>query len=248
MSEIWVREFGFAVQELDFRGRVHPVSLLHHFQEAAGAHAALLGVGVRELHARNLTWVLSRYRLRFFGPIPGDGRATVTTWPSTRSSLAAFREFELRAEGGRLLAGATSSWLLLSLENRRPVKLETHLPGFPALSRRAVADDFPPLPRAERSDRQESLRVLRRDLDLNEHANHASFVHWALEAVPEETWRSHYLAEMEIAFRGEALYGDPVCSSLQQVESEDGKTYLHLLSGGRPERELSRARTAWKLG
>ena len=47
--------------------------VLDAMQETAGRHAEKLGVGVRDLHAKGLTWVLARFHVQF-KTIPAAGR------------------------------------------------------------------------------------------------------------------------------------------------------------------------------
>ena len=69
---------------------------------------------------------------------------------------------------------------------RRPVRLAGVLPDYLLEPRRAIADDFPPLPRAEAPEREVRFKVRRSDLDMNRHVNNAVYVGWALESVPEQ--------------------------------------------------------------
>jgi acyl-ACP thioesterase len=52
--------------------------------------------------------------------------------------------------------------------------------------------------------------VLLHDLDVNFHVNNVSYVKWALDVVPLETYRSHGLAAVEVSFRAEIQPGDAV--------------------------------------
>ncbi len=69
--------------------------VLEEMMETAGRHAEILGVGVRDLHAKGLTWVLARLHVRF-SAIPAAGEAVhIATWPAGRHRLFAVRDFQL---------------------------------------------------------------------------------------------------------------------------------------------------------
>ncbi|MBE0597751.1 MAG: acyl-ACP thioesterase [Desulfuromonadales bacterium] len=244
MQKTLTREYSLRIDEADWTGRARPVSLLNVLQDAAFVHATALGVGVEELMRRNMTWVLSRYRVRFLAYPPVHGRLQVVTWPSSREGRSTTRDFEIRSTGGELLAVATSAWALLDLQSRRPLRLDEILPDYPLESRRALefSPERQPLP--ERSDRELPFRVRLGDLDINRHVNNTIYLQWALETVPPEVAESLRPQEIEISYRAEARYGDTVLSRLARGES--GSDFLHQLLSQESGREFARLHTAWR--
>lgn len=245
-----VFECSFPVRyhELDSRGQLRPVTILNCLQDAGGAHAALLGVSVRDLRRRGLTWVLSRVHLQVERYPHADDVVRVRTWPSTREGLFSCREFELSDRNGALFSRATSSWAVLNLENRRPVKLQECLPDYPLVPERAVADDFaslPPFPAAPGELRELSFPVRRSDQDSNRHVNNTVYSDWALETVPDLVAGTH-LAGLEVSFRAEAIYGDSIISRCAVRPLPGGWECLHQIINSADGRELARLRTRWK--
>ncbi|GAB4338875.1 MAG: thioesterase [Calditrichia bacterium] len=239
-------EFKICSYDVDFANRAKPLAILNYMQEAAGCHAARLGVAVTDLMAKKLTWVLSRYHLKFFH-FPGWGDwITVHTWPSAKQELFALRDFELRDQEENLVVRATSSWLLLNLETRRPAPLQTNLPHLIETGQRALPDDFQPLPTIEKPEIELPFRVRMADLDLNNHVNHTVYIQWALESVPQEMLRRGRVTELEVAYRAEAFYGDTVLSRCQMVSDGKAPEFHHQLvkENGR---ELCRLVTRWEL-
>lgn len=244
---VFKKEFPVRYHELDFHGCVQPVTLLNYVQDAAGMHAKELGVSVSDLRVHGLTWVLARIHL-IVERYPRAGESVlVHTWPATRQGLFSCREFELFDGEGRITGRATTSWAVLNVASRRPVKLEGNLPPYPLLTRRAIDDDFPPLPQLpENQPTVLSFRVLRSDLDINQHVNNAVFAGWALETVPDEV-AAGSLVELEISFRAEALYGETVESCCSVVESGPLPCCLHQIINQQDGRELARLRTRWRV-
>lgn len=238
------KQFRIRSYEVDFRGRVSPVAILNYLQDTAAEHAYRLGVAVTVLLPQGLTWVLSRTHLKLFHA-PGVGEVLrVRTWPSLRDQKFTCREFELHDRKDNLVALATSSWAVLDLVTRRPVRLDSSLPSYPLDPRRAVDDDFPSLPRLAAVDRELPFRVRLMDMDLNRHVNNAVYAAWALEVVPAELLATHRLEELEISFRAEARHGDVIVARCA-AEGEPGR-FLHQIREMREGRELTRLRTAWQ--
>ncbi len=245
MDKTFTKRFPVYTFEVDIEGKARLPFLLDLLQDVAREHAALLKVSIFDLQARGLTWVLSRYHIRVSRyPVMGD-MVEVRTWPSGKKGVFALRDFEVRDGDGGLLLEATTSWLIISLDTKQPVRMDTVFLDEHILDRRAVEDDFGRLPALERADREASFTVLRRDLDFNRHVNNVVYVHWALEGMPEDVLRAKRPVEVEVVYKAAAFYGEEVVSKVQLPE-EEGAPCLHQIVRKEDGAELARLRTAWR--
>ncbi len=237
--------FTVRASEAGPRGVIRLASFLDYFQEAAGEHAALLGVSVIELLKHNLTWVLSRYHIKIDRyPVWGE-MVRLRTWPSTRRHLFALREFEAIDAAGTTIARATSSWMVIDTVTKKPVRLADHLGEFPQDPVRALADDFSALPTPSGTDFERTFFVRRGDLDWNRHANHVVYIEWAAEAAPPDIVSGSRPAEIEVDYRGEARFGDIVSSKVQAAPTSASPAFIHQIIRKKDGLELARLRTAW---
>ncbi|WP_243371263.1 acyl-ACP thioesterase domain-containing protein [Geotalea sp. SG265] len=233
--------------EVDCTGSVKPAALFNFLQDAAVSHVKQLGLSVSDLRKMNLTWVISRFHLRLFHYLRSNARITVRTWPSTCEGFFSCREYEILDDAGTVIALATSSWAAVNLDSRRPVRLKDHLPDFPLRPERAIEDSFPSLPAPCTIDHEQRFRVRRSDLDINCHVNHAVYVDWMVETVPAHITAGYRLAEIEVGFRGEALYGDKlVCRCGIVSVTPEYVQCTHQLVNEANGKELTRFRSVWR--
>ena len=232
--------------EIDSGGLVRPLTILNYLQDAAGEHAARLGVSVPALLKRNMTWVLSRYHLHFHSFPPAHSRITLRTWPSAREGRFVLRDFQLVDAEENPLVLATSSWMLIDLKTRRPVRIADALPDLPAVPRRSIHDSFESLPVLEECHCELPFRVRHSDLDLNQHVNNTVYVDWALETLPKDVIGRFRPKKIEVSYRAEARYGDRIMSR-SQFSSGDTPTSLHQLVRESDEREVARLRIDWDV-
>ncbi len=218
------------------------LGVMDRMQEAAGRHAARLGVGLPQLAARGITWVLVRNHVRFARPPRLDEPLHLATWPTGRRGLLAVRDFRLCDGSGEEVLRATSAWLLMRLDTRRPVRLDPHLPDYLDLPGPALADDFEPLPEAG-GDTAPAVVVQPADIDVNDHVNNIVYLEWALRAAPSFT-TGRCPGELEVAFLGEARLGDEVRCRTRSEEGAGGALLLQSLENG-AGRELTRLRSFW---
>lgn len=230
--------------EVDAFGTLVVPAVSGYLQEIAGRHAALLGVGLDALRARGLSWVLARQRVELPAPVSLGDTLELETWPSGLERLAATREFVGQRGDGVEALRATTVWLVIDLGTRRPVRPDELLdPRFPRLRTPAVAPLSPgKLPELATWELERRFHVRFADIDANLHVTNASYVTWAVEAVPVERWRAFRLAALEVHYLAEALHGAAVLSRLARTGPD---TFAHAIVREDDGKELARLVTTW---
>jgi medium-chain acyl-[acyl-carrier-protein] hydrolase len=247
MDMIFRKEYPVHSYETDVRGLVKASALFNYLQDSAGEHAALLGVGVLDLFKRRMTWVLSRYHVLIHRYPAMGARLEVTTWPSGKHGYFALRDFEVADGGGRPVISATSSWMVIGLAEKQPIKVDEAITVPYAIDKRALNDPFGSLPVPSARDAEVPFRVESGHIDWNRHVNNAVYIQWALEAVPPEVLQTGRAVELEVSYRAEAFYGDTVVSVAQRaVEENPGPVFLHQILNAGTGAELTRLRTRWE--
>lgn len=241
---IRLESFKIRSYEIDPRGVATFQSVCNFLQEAAGTHARELGVSVEQLLDIGLTWVLSRLRVEIDAYPALTEMVVIETWPAEINKLYAIRDFRLRTAGEAQIGAATSAWLLIDMERKRPARLPEHIRKFhPDEPVRALALGFEPLAKVDQPEFEKSFAVRMSDLDLNNHVNNTCYIEWALESLPRAFQMAHQITAFEIQFLAEGVYGDTVMAQAQQADSP--QTYVHGLFRASDGRELARAVSTW---
>ena len=101
MENIYEASYKIRSYEIDPKGKAQLYTLLNYFQDAAGEHAAELGVSITDLFAKRMTWVLSRYHIKILRyPLWGEA-VKVVTWPSGSRGLFALRDQPVGIKAGK---------------------------------------------------------------------------------------------------------------------------------------------------
>ncbi|HTN53671.1 MAG TPA: acyl-ACP thioesterase domain-containing protein [Anaeromyxobacter sp.] len=242
--ETYREAFAVHSYDADAFGALAVPALCDFLVEAATLHATELGVPLEALRAKGLTWVLARARVDVLAPIRLGDRVEVETWPSGVERLLARRDFRVRGADGAELARATTGWSVLDLSTRRPVRPETILldPRFPPGRLPSVVELSPRLPELPAWDEQRRFQVRYQDIDANLHVNNASYVAWALEAVPRDVWSACRLAGLEVHYLAECHHGSTILS--RRAAHGDG-AFAHAVVREEDGRELARVATRW---
>jgi medium-chain acyl-[acyl-carrier-protein] hydrolase len=239
------QKFTVHTYEIDPFHELSVAGLAGYLQETAWVHARELGYGIEDLMRRGLTWVIVRQQLQRSRPAWLGSTLEVRTWPSGRDRLALLRDHEVRDEHGESVGRAVSHWFILDVAKRRPVQPEEVV--APSMLKEVdhvlpVAHDK--LPGLETWQDEVRLPVRYQDIDMNQHANHTSYLDWAVEALPEEIWRGRRLVEYDVQYLGEGRRGDVVLSRMAPA-GEDG-AFHHALHREEDGKELGRVRTRWQ--
>lgn len=237
----FVKRFTVHSYEVDAFQDLALPALAGYLQEAASQHASELGWGLDALLQRGLTWVMIRQQVAVLAPVRLWDEIEVATWPSGIDRRAAVREFTVARPDGAEIARATTHWFVLDLATRRAVRPDEVLPAehWARLEPQSSAPTRLPAPPADAPGRRFDVRYA--DIDRNLHANHASYLSWALECVPEATWRASRPCSIEVNYLAECRHGDAV---LGRAAEEDG-AWVHALVREGDGKELARLRTRW---
>lgn len=244
---VWKESYRVRAYETDPTGRASIVSLCNYLQEAAANHARELGVSVEQLQKQNRTWVLSRLRVRVDRYPAWRDEIDVETWPSGTERLFATRDFIVKNVDGDVLARAVSWWLMIDIESRHPLRLPEFISSLTLTNReRALNGSAPKMPEPRADANAREVRVRYADLDVNGHANNVRYVEWALEGIPKDVLESMRVAELDMVFKAEAIYEEPVTVSVDSIAGDEA-IFRHVLRSSHDGRYLAGLSTTWRV-
>jgi medium-chain acyl-[acyl-carrier-protein] hydrolase len=190
-------------------------SLANFFQECAGGHAQLLGLGVDRLRAEGKTWMLSRLDMRIDELPEAWRRVFVSTWPAGVERLFALRDIAMKSAEGRSLVRAVYAYLIVDLAARRPLRPERFFADTPFGAEGPRGADPHPveghrfsIPGATAFEVSFAQRASARHIDHNGHVNNAHIIDWLADAVPRRARGSGSLCALRVEFLAEALEGE----------------------------------------
>ena len=197
-------------------------TICNYLQEAASLNAESLKFSKSDFDAagENISWVLTRLKVRMDRFPAWEDHVHVATWPRGGRKIVAWRDFLLTDDAGGVLGRATSEWMLIDLATRKVVPVPQEVFDAADTSRSDAFGDeefvrfrWP----AEAADVvSQTFRARRGDIDLNGHVNNVHYVEWMLEALPDGCRPS----ACEVVFKAETLVGEEVRA--QAIAAGDG--------------------------
>jgi acyl-ACP thioesterase len=209
MVDIWEETFVLRFGAIDRSERLTLASAFDFFQEVAISHAENLGVGWEAMNRLGQVWVLSRISV-FMERRPRWGETiTVRSWPRGWERLFAVRDYDIQDPAGAPLVRSRSSWLILDVEKRHPLRPQAimdslpHNEGLDALPGGGAALEI-----RENLRRAGERRALYSDVDYNGHVNNTRYIQWIQDITESSVLEGAAKIRLDINYLSEVLPGE----------------------------------------
>ena len=203
--------FQITSADTDMYMRVKLGGVVNLLIQSAINSAESLGFGFKGLRKQQLYWVLSRLTVEIYHPITWNQEVEVETWPKTIEGLLYMRDYIIRDKSQNIIARATSGWLAIDSETKRPKLLDgieaemfVHLRDKHAL--KELPEKLPTTTEGDAYDVQSSYY----DFDLNRHVTSTRYVDWMMDTYSIDFHLNHYPKRLSINFMKETLPGDSI--------------------------------------
>ena len=194
-------------------------SLLRLCEDTAGLHTDTENVGLRGMQDRGLAWVLLAWDLAVYERPSYGQELTVTTRVRETNRIHCWRDFYVFDPEGKLLAEATSRWIVVRREDHAVVPIPEDItrlfpeePGGSLAGWRARRLD-----EAGETEAEASAEIRRSQADMLGHLHNLEYLSMAEDMIPEEE-DPGLIDALTIRFKNEVRAGDTVRCLLSSFE------------------------------
>jgi len=158
-----------------------------------------------------LTWVLSWAKFEFIEYPKFIDEIKIQTWGKKQFKLYSMRDYLLFNSQDQVICKGTSAWLLLDLKSLRPKILPQLFPDIKMLESKDALSDLPQkiIPTKETKIIY-STQIRYSDIDLNQHANNASYIKLMLDCFDQEFHRANTIKSLTVSYIAQSKYGDEI--------------------------------------
>ena len=236
-------EFDVRTYECGPDGRASLPTICNYLQEAASRNAESLKFSKTNFDAagENISWVLTRLRVKMDRYPRWEDRATVATWPSGGRRIVAYRDFEIRDAAGAHLGSATSEWMLIDLSSRRVVPIPGYVFSCVNTARGRILGETPFAKLRWEGPAEANagtFRAKRGDIDMNGHVNSLKYIEHILNLWDSDWYSAHPLRRFDIAYVAEAHLGEKL--NFYQEKIADNDFVVRISKGDGDESEVCR--------
>ncbi len=239
---VFSENFTIRSYHTDLNRRLTIYKLCSFFQDIAGNHTIECGVGWETMQEQNVFWVLSRMKIHIVEFPEWRQKVKVSTWSNGSDGLFAYRNFLVEDESGKVFVKASSMWLMVNIETRRIVRPDDFMRDFPLCAEKLFDVDPEKIPSL--TDKQIFIPsiVTFTETDMNFHVNNVSYIERIINSFDFEYIANHSVVDFEINFIKEALPGDNLSVSREQVADNE---FLCSINRESDEVEMVRTRIKW---
>jgi medium-chain acyl-[acyl-carrier-protein] hydrolase len=212
IKKIWLEKTYVRSAETDFLSRWKLSSFFAAMVEAAAHHADHLGYGFQSMIDRDMIWILSRLKIRFYDFPRIEDQVTIQTWPkSIQQKIFFMRDYQVMDGGGRRYASATSAYVLINPRVRRmipPQSLGGALPDNRGLD--AIAEPLDKIPPVELLEEKFTTVAGYSTVDLMGHVNNTRYIDWVSDCFSFAEHQSLKPTWLQINYLNEVKPAQPV--------------------------------------
>ena len=211
--------------DLDINKKMGIRGFLKIMQEVAGMHSSIAGYGINDIERTGVTWVIINWKLKINDFPKCNEILNVKTWPRTFGKISSYRDFEVYNEEDKLIAIATSKWILVDANTHGIKKISEELiNAYNGTTTRNIFDERLEEKLTEPNDGELlfEYKIQRRDLDTNRHVNNLNYVDFAINTLPEEVYNKNTFSNIEIMYKKELKLNDEI----QCFYSREGEKHI----------------------
>lgn len=214
----------------NYKGRLFVKTLCDLFNDTAEVQTEQYGVDVATLNAEGMTWMLHRLHIRLHKMPHQNEEVYIETWPSGIDRLFALRDYRMIREDGEELVRATSEWMYIDLNRRRPMRLSEKVirmsteHSIPRIELESILNEKQFSMEAEGG---RHFVATFDNIDFNGHVTQASYMRWITNSLPFEFLKEHVLTDVEIIYAHEIMPDSSIYSVYSLSRDGDLVTVLH---------------------
>lgn len=221
------REYSINISDVDFTKSLKLSALFNYFQDIASVGAESLGIGIDTLIDKyNVTWVITRFRIKIFRNPVLNEKITIETWHHGHKRLEFERDFRVLDSDGNVIAAAASSWIILDIKTReiRKPELITYDPST-IREEHAIDCKVGRLKSVGELEAVYKKRIGYSDIDFNGHLNNTKYVDYAMDCFCIERLSEYSVKSIAIDYISEALPED-ILVLYKDVSSNASLSYI----------------------
>lgn len=215
-----ISKYRITSADTDMFARLKPSALLGFMIQSAIDSADRIGFGFRDLRKQKLFWVLSRLTLEMDSIPLWYDEIEVETWPRDIEKILYRRDYLIR-QNGKVIGRATSHWLAIDRDSKKPgkVALEDEWMFLSLREKQAIAKAPVKIMPID-SQNSDTIETNFTDFDLNGHVTSTRYLEWAMNAIPAIFHKEHVFEKLTVNYIKETLSGEKLNTKIQLIENK----------------------------
>lgn len=199
--------------------------ILAHMAETSTLHSNALGLSIDEIRKNHYGWMLINWELEIEEYPRLNDTINLVTWTSGFNKFYARREFLMLDLKANIIAKASSLWVFLDINKRKPIRIPTNITKKYSILEEKNFSEFSRIEiQGELTFNSDEFKVNLEDLDENNHVNNIKYIEWLFLGL-SDMQKEYKIRKLAINYKKELLMND--CVHTQIVEGKDANILYH---------------------
>ena len=166
---IYSINYKIGLEDIGINNEATNKALLEIMQNVSGFHSASIGYGVLEVESKKRAWMLLDWKMKVIKRPKYNDEIVAETWSRKVERLYAYRDFQLKDKEGNIIAIATSRWIFVDIDRRRPVRLTSDIADLyeSETDKQVFKGEIEDINSNENYIFKKDYFIQRRDIDIN---------------------------------------------------------------------------------
>ena len=193
--------------ETDHNGKIKLSSLIDYFQDCSTFHSKEEDIGIEKELANKRAWVITYWQVEIERYADLYEEVKTGTFPTKFKGFLGHRNFFMEDKNGDMIAKATSLWVYMDAQKKRPTKIpEEELKKYKGESLFEIEDKGRKVQRGLNPVMYEPFIVRKEHIDRNEHVNNCRYIEMATEYIDKDK----EVKKLRVEYTNQALYKDTI--------------------------------------
>lgn len=212
--------YDVTLSDIDQNFKIPINAVLGIYTDTCARQMASEGIGPADLLRMSMLWVITEFECRICGSMPmWNETFEVEVHVCELTSVRVYIDYTMKNCLGNVFAQGFGSWVIMDMDNRRPVGTNVLLPLGTLLDRDHFYVHEPHRILISGQANFSSEHVISvMDTDFNGHMNNQSYVKLAMSMAPMDFISNNSVSYFHIKFGRESFIGDSLVSSLYKEE------------------------------
>lgn len=186
--------------------------VLKILENAGGMHSNQVGYGLNQIEETKLSWVLLNWKVKIIKRPKYNDVVYVKTWARDCSKISTYRDYEIYDKDNNLLIIATSKWAMINIDTKALAKLSDELiSAYQEEEKRVFNEEkIPKLIEPQNYSCKTNYKILRSQIDVNEHVHNLYYLDFATEALPDNVYKMPECNNIEIMYKKQIKFGEDI--------------------------------------
>ena len=207
-TSIYSKQFEIDFFDCTPDGFIKLSSFCKLIQQASSDHAVHGGISFWDLQKDKQAWVLNKFRLEIKEELPRwQDLITIETWIENLDGIRSTRNFDIFL-GKKLIASATSLWVIINTQRRRPEALRLNHDHFVKCEgKNNVEGTFTLFPSQDNEQVQlNEDKVRYSDLDMVDHVTNTKYLEWIIDSMKDNDIILNKIKTVDMLFKKELSF------------------------------------------